>query len=107
MKALEFSGRLFYEIIFGTAIVLFGIIFIVISSNKIVNFKRTIYQGSDVENVLLHLCIIVFMIVVLRYILTRFIKNKEVFTSLFSFVGPVIGAGSLYLAVYIKNMSNL
>ena len=101
------SLRLLYELFIGVVIVLFGLTFIVMFSNKIIGYKEKIYKGNEYINITLHLCIVVFLLMILRYITSIFVKNKDLFNALFSIAGPIIGAASVYLSVSVKKIANV
>ena len=101
------SLRLLYELFIGVVIVLFGLTFSVIFSNKIIEYKEQLYKDNEFINIVIHLCIIVFLVVILRYIVSIFVKNKAIYNALFSLAGPIIGAASVYLSVCVKNIATV
>jgi hypothetical protein len=103
----ELSVRLLYELLIGVIIVLFGLMFIVMVSNKLIKYSEKFYKTNEFINIIIHLCIIVFFLMILRYIVSIFVKNKELYNALLSIAGPIIGGASIYLSLYVGKVNTV
>ena len=95
------------ELLLGLIVVFFGMLLIVYVSNKIISYTGLLLHTNDTIILLLHLYLIIAMIIGLRYIVSKIIKNKAIVSSLFYILGPIIGAGSLYMSNYVKKITTM
>jgi hypothetical protein len=99
------------ETIFGSIIIIFGLIGSIVFANIIIGLvkDKNKYIDNRKINIFLLCCHIIFIllfIMLIRYISLEIISNKLILESIFSFFGPTIAMSSLYFGYNIKSILN-
>ena len=107
----EITNRDIIETIFGSLLVIFGLVGSIICANIITRIILTHpnYKNNTNINIFIlfiHIIIILVFIMFIRYIAHEVIHNNLIRDSIFSFIGPVIGASSLYFSGNIQTLVN-
>jgi hypothetical protein len=102
----EITNRDIIETIFGSLIIIFGLIGSIIFANILL---YPILQNSSNKHIIIfvlfiHIIIILLFIMLIRYISLQFIHNKLIFDSIFAFCGPIIAASSLFFSYNVKEI---
>ena len=92
-----------FELVIGTIVFLFTLIGSVVVANKIIHLfiPQSSIKGSRNINVLFlsfHLIIIVGLVVLIRSLFYKYMKNKNIVNAIFTLTGPIIGLTSFYMA---------
>jgi hypothetical protein len=100
-----------YETIFGSIIIIFGLVGSIAFTNLIIGLvlNKNKYIDNRKINIFLlcvHIIFILLFVMMIIYISKQFIYNKLILESIFSFIGPIIGFSSLYLGYNIKILLN-
>jgi hypothetical protein len=103
----EITSRDVIEVLFGSLLIIFGIVGSIICANLITlliekNFRNINDKKMNIFILFIHIILILVLIMCVRYIASKYILNKLVLDSTFSFIGPTIGASSLYFTNYLK-----
>jgi len=100
-----------YETIFGSIIIIFGLVGSIAFTNLIIGFvsNKNKYIDNRKINIFLlclHIIFILLFVMMIIYISRHFIYNELIRDSIFSFIGPTIGFSSLYFGYNIKLILN-
>ena len=100
------------ETVFGSLLVIFGIIGSIICANIITKIilSFTKYKNDIHLNIFIlfiHIINILLFIMLIRYIAGKIIHNNLIRDSIFSFIGPVIGVSSLYFISNIRPLIDM
>jgi hypothetical protein len=96
----NFLGQLTIGIIILVSGVTFGCWF----SNHIMQLFIKDLTHINPVFILLHLMIIIYLVMLTRFIVQRVLKDKQLAQSILSLIGPTIGASSLYYSAYLKQI---
>ena len=103
----DITFRDIIETVFGSLLVIFGIVYSIVIANIITNTLFPNIKNNKPLNIFIlfiHIINILLFIMFIRYIADNTIYNKLIRESIFSFIGPTIAASSLY---YISNIKSL
>ena len=100
------------ETIFGSLLVIFGIVGSIICANIITRVilghpKYKTDTNLNIFILFIHIIIILLFIMFIRYIAGKTIQNNLIRDSIFSFIGPVIGVSSLYFISNLKTFIDM
>ena len=99
------------ETIFGSLIIIFGLVGSIVIANIIIGFvsNKNKYIDNRKINIFLlciHIIFILLFVMLIRYTSAHIISNKLILDSIFSFFGPTIAISSLYFGYNIKSLLN-
>ena len=104
----EITIRDIIETIFGSLLVIFGLIGSIIFCDLILVpiIKNSKSKHINIIILFIHIIIILLFIMIIRHIATQYIDNELIRHSIFSFFGPVIAGSSLYFISNVKEIVN-
>ncbi len=91
------------EIFIGIFLIIFGVLLSVTIANAFSNVLKK-YINKYILFIL-HIFIIVGFIMLLRINVKKVIINKDVFDSIVSTIGPIIGGVSFYFSPFVKSLA--
>ena len=104
----EITTRDIIETIFGSLLVIFGLIGSIIFADILLYpiIKNSKNNHLNIFILCIHIIIILLFIMIIRYLSTQFIQNTLILNSIFSFFGPIIGASSLFFIYNVNEIVN-
>lgn len=105
----EITNRDIIDTIVSGLLVVFGLTFIIICENKFTGIilKKSKNITLNILYFFIHIILLLLLIMFIRYITQQMIANKFISASACSFIGPTIGAASLYFSSNIHMLVNL
>ena len=106
---LQLSFSILFQLFIGTIFVFFGILMSIFLSNfitkKLLALKNKYLSYINIfpfNLIIFNLFLIVLCIYIMRYVVSLFHFNDEVYLTLFTFIGPTIGASYFYKSKHIN-----
>ena len=102
------TSRDVIETIFGSLIVIFGLIGSIMIANIVLLPLIKSSKNNHLKIVILciHIIILLLFIMIIIYLATQYIQNQLILHSIFILFGPVIAGSSLYLIYNINEIVN-
>jgi hypothetical protein len=103
----RFSFFFLVEMIIGIIILVGSVTGSAIISNKVMTITIPSLQNHTIGKyvfILLHLLIIVYFIVIIRFVVQHFIKDKALNQTILSLIGPTIGGASLFYSSFLRSI---
>ena len=101
----KMSVDFLFQLTFGVIILVAGVIFSCIISNNITKGLTASNTNISYLVILLHIMIIVFCVMIVRFILQRALTDIPLTQTILSLIGPTIGAASLFYSPFIKGIA--
>jgi hypothetical protein len=107
----EITPKDVLETIIGGFLIVISLIISIIFVNKITKMLAKCIKLNNTNSIIfilfINIIIILLFLMLIRYIADQVITNKLILNSAFSFLGPAIGASSLYFSSNIKTLVDL
>ena len=107
----EITSRDVIDTIFGGFLIVISLIISIVFVNKITKMLTKSMKINSIKMnifiLFINIFIILLFLIVIRYIAEQVIQNQLILNSAFSFLGPAIGASSLYFSSNIKTLVDL
>ena len=102
----EVTSRDIIETIFGSLLVIFGLIGSIIIANIMIYpiTKNSKNMHLNIFLLFTHIIIILVFIMIVQYVSIQFIQNQLILNSIFSFFGPIIVGSSLFFMYNVKEI---
>jgi hypothetical protein len=102
------TSRDVIETIFGSLIVIFGLIGSIIIANILLYpiIKHSKNNHLNIVIFCIHIITILLFIMLIKYLATLYIQNQLILSSIFNFCGPIIATSSLFFIYNINEIVN-